>query len=88
MQPPIPFSLTEIKCIGGVAKNIDTYLDALTSNELEKIGIMKEDTLFAVITLVDERSKSYTKTIESYTKLSMSEYHFIKDNYLSKEAKS
>ena len=42
----------------------------------------------AVIALVDERSKSYTKTIESYTKLSMSEYHFIKDNYLSKEAKS
>jgi hypothetical protein len=42
----------------------------------------------AVITLIDERSHAYTKTIESYTKLSMSEYHFIKDNYLSKEAKS
>jgi len=41
----------------------------------------------AVITLVDERSQAYTKTIESYTKLSMSEYNFIKDNYLSKEAK-
>ena len=42
----------------------------------------------AVITLIDERSHAYTKTIESYTKLSMSEYHFTKDNYLSKEAKS
>jgi len=41
----------------------------------------------AVITLVDERSKSYTKAIESYTKLPIKEYNFIKDTYLSKEAK-
>ena len=61
MQPPVPFSLTEIKCVDSVAKNIDTYLDALTSNELEKIGIMKEDTLAAVMISIEH----YEKLLES-----------------------
>ncbi len=61
MQPPVPFSLTEIKCVDSVAKNIDTYLDALTSNELEKIGIMKEDTLVAVMISIEH----YEKLLES-----------------------
>lgn len=46
---PIAFSLSEIKCVDSIKKDIDTYLDALKSNELEKIAIMKDDTLVAVI---------------------------------------
>ena len=57
MQPPVPFSLTEIKCVDSVAKNIDTYLDALTSKEIEKIGIIKEDTLVAVIVPIERYEK-------------------------------
>ncbi len=46
---PISFLLSEIKCVDSIEKNIDSYLDALTSNEMEKVGIMKEDALVAVI---------------------------------------
>ena len=57
MQLPVPFSLSEIKCVDSVAKNIDTYLDALTSNALEKIGILKEDVLIAVIIPIERYEK-------------------------------
>ena len=46
---PASFTLAEIKCVDSVEKNIDTYLDALASNEMEKIGIMKDDVLVAVM---------------------------------------
>ena len=48
-QIPFSFSLSEVKCVNSVAKNIDSYLYALISNEMEKIGIIKDDTLVAVI---------------------------------------
>lgn len=48
-QTPVSFSLSEVKCVDSVAKNIDDYLDALASHEIEKIGILKDDTLVAVI---------------------------------------
>lgn len=49
IQPSVPFTLSNIKCVDSIAKNIDTYLDTLTSNEIDKIGIIKEDKLVAVI---------------------------------------
>ncbi|WNZ00192.1 hypothetical protein SUSP_002609 [Sulfurospirillum sp. 'SP'] len=58
--PPVSFSLSEIKCADAIEKNIDSYLDALSSNEIEKIGIMKEDTLVAVIIPIER----YEKLIE------------------------
>ena len=48
-KKPVSFSLSEVKCVDSVAKNIDSYLYALISNEMEKIGIIKDDTLVAVI---------------------------------------
>ena len=71
MQPPVPFSLTEIKCVDSVAKNIDTYLDALTSNELEKIGIMKEDALVAVMIPIER----YEKLIECVSQMQLDMTH-------------
>ena len=71
MQLPVPFSLSEIKCVDSVAKNIDTYLDALTSNELEKIGIMKEDTLVAVIIPIER----YEKLIECVSQMQLDMTH-------------
>ena len=62
MQPPVPFSLSEIKCIDSVSKNIDTYLDTLKSNEIEKIGIMKDDKLVAVIVPI-ERYEALLKSV-------------------------
>ena len=53
MLSPISFTLSEIKCIDSVSKNIDTYLDTLKSNEIEKIGIMKNDNLVAVIVPIE-----------------------------------
>lgn len=49
IQPSVPFTLSNIKCVDSIAKNIDTYLDTLTSNEIDKIGIIKEDKLVAVL---------------------------------------
>ena len=40
-QTPVSFSLSEIKCVDSVAKNIDSYLDALTSHEIEKLALLK-----------------------------------------------
>ena len=71
MQPPVPFSLSEIKCVDSVAKNIDNYLDALTSNELEKIGIMKEDALVAVIVPIER----YEKLIECVSQMQLDMTH-------------
>ena len=71
MQPPVPFSLSEIKCVDSVAKNIYTYLDALTSNELEKIGIMKEDTLVAVMISIER----YEKLIECVSQMQLDMTH-------------
>lgn len=68
MQPPVPFSLTEIKCVDSVAKNIDTYLDALTSNELEKIGIMKENTLVVVMISIEHYEKLCESVLPIQTK--------------------
>ena len=68
MQPPVPFSLTEIKCVDSVAKNIDTYLDALTSNELEKIGIMKENTLVVVMISIEHYEKLCESDLPIQTK--------------------
>ena len=56
-QTPVSFSLSEIKCVNSVAKNIDSYLDALTVHEMEKIGIIKDDTLVAVMISLDVYEK-------------------------------
>ena len=53
----ISFTLSEIKCVDSVAKNIDTYLDAFASNEMEKIGIMKDDALVAVMIPIEVHEK-------------------------------
>lgn len=62
MQSPVSFILSEIKCIDSVSKNIDTYLDTLKSNEIEKIGIMKDDKLVAVIVPI-ERYEALLKSV-------------------------
>lgn len=56
-KEPVSFSLSEVKCVDSVAKNIDNYLDALTSNEIEKIGIIQDDTLIAVMIPLDVYEK-------------------------------
>ena len=61
IQPPVPFSLSEIKSVDSVAKNIDDYLDALTSKKIEKVGIMKEDALVAIMISIEH----YEKLLES-----------------------
>ena len=58
-QTPVSFSLSEVKCVDSVAKNIDSYLDALTSHEIEKIGIIKDDTLVAVMIPLDVYEKMH-----------------------------
>lgn len=59
-QVHIPFTLSEIKCADSIANNMDQYLDALTSQKLEKIGMMKDDTLVAVMIPIER----YKKLIE------------------------
>ncbi len=56
-QTPVSFSLSEVKCVDSVAKNIDSYLDALTVHEMEKIGIIKDDTLVADMISLDVYEK-------------------------------
>ena len=58
-QTPVSFSLSEVKCVDSVAKNIDSYLDALTSHGIEKIGIIKDDTLVAVMISLDVYEKMH-----------------------------
>jgi len=58
-QTPVSFSLSEIKCVDSVTKNIDDYLDALASHEIEKIGIIKDDTLVAVMIPLDVYEKMH-----------------------------
>ena len=53
----VPFTLAEIKCVDSIANNIDQYLDALTSQKLEKIGMMKDDTLVAVMIPIERYEK-------------------------------
>lgn len=53
-QIPVSFSLSEVKCVNSVAKNIDSYLDALASHEIEKIGIIKDETLVAVMVSIQK----------------------------------
>ena len=53
-QTPVSFSLSEVKCVDSVAKNINTYLDALASHEIEKIGIIKDETLVAVMVSIQK----------------------------------
>lgn len=57
----VTFSLSEIKCVDNIEKNIDSYLDALTSHEIEKIGIMKEDTLVAVMIPIERYENLFKK---------------------------
>jgi|GEM_PF-1707866 len=59
-QVHVPFTLAEIKCVDSIANNMDQYLDALTSQKLEKIGMMKDNTLVAVMIPIEQ----YKKLIE------------------------
>ena len=45
--------------MNNIAKNIDNYLDALTSHGIEKIGIIKDDTLVAVMISLDVYEKMH-----------------------------
>lgn len=56
-QVHVHFTLAEIKCVDSIANNMDQYLDALTSQKLEKIGMMKEDTLVAVMIPIEQYEK-------------------------------
>ncbi|AHJ11708.1 hypothetical protein [Sulfurospirillum multivorans] len=68
-QVQIPFTLAEIKCVDSIANNIDQYLDALTSQKLEKIGIMKDDTLMAVMIPIERYEKllEYVSPVQDTT---------------------
>ena len=72
---PASFTLAEIKCVDSVVKNIDTYLDALVSNEMEKIGIMKDDALVAVMIPI----KVHEKLCQSYCAASHQDKQMNKD---------
>ncbi len=56
-QVHVPFTLSEIKCVDSIANNMDQYLDALKSKEIEKIGIMKDDKLVAVMIPIEKYEK-------------------------------
>lgn len=53
-QTLVSFSVSEIKFMDSVAKNINTYLDALSSHKIEKIGIIKDETLVAVMVSIQK----------------------------------
>ena len=68
----------------------ETIVEATMTIEYDFATTIKTEKLIctdykAVITLVDERAKEYTKTIESYTKVSINEYDDICNMYISKE---
>ena len=63
----VPFLLSEVKSVENIEKNIDTYLDALSSKEMEKVGIIKDEKLVAVMVPI-ERLEQYEKIIASYSK--------------------
>lgn len=67
-QTPIAFSVSEIKCTDSIEKNIDSYLDALASHKIEKIGIMKEDALVAVMIPIKRYEKLLEAVIEDKVK--------------------
>ncbi|KFL34979.1 MULTISPECIES: hypothetical protein [unclassified Sulfurospirillum] len=56
-QVDVPFTLNEIKCVDSISNNMDQYLDALKSKEMEKIGIMKDDKLVAVMIPIERYEK-------------------------------
>ena len=56
-QVHVPFTLNEIKCVDSISNNIDQYLDALKSKEMEKIAIMKDDKLVAVMIPLERYEK-------------------------------
>jgi len=56
-QVHVPFTLAEIKCVDNIANNMDQYLDALKSKEMERIGIMKDDKLVAVMISIEKYEK-------------------------------
>lgn len=60
VQVRVPFTLAEIKCADNIANNMDQYLDALTSQKLEKIGMMKDDMIMAVMIPIE----GYEKLLE------------------------
>lgn len=68
---PIPFALSEMKCVDTIESNLHTYLDALTSHKMEKIGIMKEDALVAVMIPLDV----YEKFIECVSQMQLHMTH-------------
>ena len=53
-QVHVPFTLSEIKCVDSIANNMDHYIDALKLKEMEKIGIMKDDKLIAVMIPIEK----------------------------------
>lgn len=66
MPTAVSFALSEIKCVESVAKNIEDYLHALTSHDIEKIGIIKEDALVAVIVPL-EVMQQYEHLLAAYS---------------------
>jgi len=56
-QVHVPFTLAEIKCVDSIANNMDQYLNALKSKEMEKIVIMKDDKLVAVMIPIEKYEK-------------------------------
>ena len=68
-QVHVPFTLAEIKCVDSIANNMDQYIDALKSKEMEKIGIMKDDTLIAVMIPIERYEKllEYVSPVQDTT---------------------
>lgn len=68
-QVHVPFTLNEIKCVDSISNNIDQYLDALKSKEMEKIAIMKDDKLVAVMIPIERYEKllEYVSPVQDTT---------------------
>ncbi|AOO64803.1 hypothetical protein [Sulfurospirillum halorespirans] len=68
-QVHVPFTLAEIKCVDSIANNINQYLDALKSKEMEKIAIMKDDKLVAVMIPIERYEKllEYVSPVQDTT---------------------
>lgn len=64
-ESTVPFNLNEIKSVETLQKNMVDNLDLLQSKALEKIGIMKDDTLVAVMIPIEKYEKHF---YASYTK--------------------
>jgi len=60
-QVHVPFTLAEIKCVASIASNMDQYLDDLKLKKMEKIGIVKDDALVAVMIPIAQYEKLFQK---------------------------